>query len=151
MPERPPDPLLEASTVRWMQMGIVVMVALVLAFPIYRLFEPSNRDDAAAARTANLANQGRDLYEVNCAACHGLGTLVGVAPVLNSVQFLSSVEDVQIRQLTAVGIPGTQMSAYLLDFGGPLTVEQIRAIATYLRSLEPTAPDVPGWRDPAGL
>ncbi len=42
-------------------------------------------------------------------------------------------------------MPGTQMSAYSLDFGGPLTLEQIEALTTYLRSLEPDAPSVPDW------
>jgi hypothetical protein len=38
------------------------------------------------------------------------------------------------------------MGAYSLDFGGPLTLEQITAITTYLRSLEEDAPDDPDWR-----
>ena len=85
-----------------------------------------------------------------CAACHGDSGLGGTAPALNSQQFLTAANDDQIRSLTAVGVPGTQMSAYSLDFGGPLTLEQINALATYLRSLEPDAPDNLDWREPLG-
>jgi hypothetical protein len=43
------------------------------------------------------------------------------------------------------------MGAYSLDFGGPLTSEQIEAITTFLRAWEEGAPDVENWRDPLGL
>jgi hypothetical protein len=39
------------------------------------------------------------------------------------------------------------MSAYSQDHGGPLTSEQIKALAVYLRSWEATAPDRPDWRE----
>ena len=48
--------------------------------------------------------------------------------------------------LIAGGVPGTEMPAWSLAFGGTLTDEQIRQITTYLRSLEPNAPSVPTWR-----
>jgi hypothetical protein len=42
------------------------------------------------------------------------------------------------------------MAAYSLDFGGPLTSEQVQSIVSYLRSLEADAPDRPDWRDMVG-
>jgi hypothetical protein len=39
------------------------------------------------------------------------------------------------------------MSAYSLDYGGPLTSEQIKALTTFVRSWEEDAPDRPDWRD----
>ena len=44
------------------------------------------------------------------------------------------------------GVSGTEMPAWGLDYGGTFTDEQVRQVVTYLRSLEPTAPSVPGWR-----
>jgi hypothetical protein len=38
------------------------------------------------------------------------------------------------------------MPAWSLDFGGPLTDEQIRQLVAYLRSLQSSSPDVPNWR-----
>lgn len=44
MAERPPDPELERSTNCAMAWGFVVMVLMVLVFPVYRFYVPSNRD-----------------------------------------------------------------------------------------------------------
>lgn len=151
MPERPPDPALEESTNTWMTWGVVIMGLMVLIFPIYRLYEPSSRESARETHIASLAEQGQSTYGLNCASCHGVDGEGGIGPALNSIQFLESATDEQIDSLIAVGVPGSQMSAYSLDFGGPLTSEQINAITTFLRSLEETAPDVPDWRDPLGL
>ena len=150
MPERPPDPELEASTNRWMQVGLVVMVLFILAFPAYLIYEPSGREDAKAEHLASLIEQGDSLFATNCAACHGETGLGGIAPALNSEQFLTSANDVQIATLIAVGVPGSAMSAYSLDHGGPMTSAQIDAMTTYLRSLEETAPDNPQWRSMIG-
>ncbi len=150
MPERPPDPDLEASTNKWMQWGLVLMVIMVLAFPIYRITEPDRRADAAEDRQTELAAQGEELFALTCSGCHGPEARGGAtAPTLNAKEFLQSAVDEQIESLIATGVPGTPMSAYSLDFGGPLTQEQIVALTTYLRSLEEDAPSVPEWRDGA--
>lgn len=150
MAERPPDPTLEESTNKWMQAGFVIMVLMVLVFPVYRIYEPSAREDARAEHVASLASQGEGIYQLNCAACHGASGEGGIGPALNSKGFLQSATDEQIALLVAVGVPGSQMNAYSIDFGGSLTSEQIDAVTTYLRSLEPDAPDVPDWRNPGG-
>lgn len=145
MPERPPNPHLEASTDKWMTWGLVLMAIMVLAFPVYRIAEPNRRAVAAEARSTELADQGADLFALTCAACHGNEGGGGIsAPTLNAKEFLQFVTDEQIASLTAVGVPGSEMSPYSLDFGGPFTQEQIVALTTYLRSLEENAPSVPG-------
>lgn len=148
MPERPHDQYLEASTDKWMQWGLVLMAIMVLAFPIYRLTEPDRRAEAADDRATELAAQGEDLFALTCAACHGAEGRGGLtAPTLNAKEFLQFATDDQITSLTATGVPGSEMSPYSLDFGGPFTQEQIVALTTYLRSLEEEAPSVPDWRD----
>jgi len=147
MPERPYDDGLEQSTNTWMKWGLVLIALAVIAFPAYRLYEPGSREDADLALQASQALQGEHLFALNCAACHGADGLGGIGPALNSEQFLTSADE-QIRQLIAVGVPGSQMSAYLLDFSGPMTLEEIDSVAVYLRTLEEDAPDFPGWRDP---
>lgn len=148
MPERPPDENLEHSTNHWMRWGLILLALAILAFPAYRLYEPANREASREALLTSLAQQGEHIFALNCAACHGGDGLGGIGPALNSEQFLTIANDEQIGALIAVGVPGTEMSAYSLDFGGPLTLEQINAVTTYLRSLEEEAPDFPGWRDP---
>lgn len=151
MPERPPDPQLEQSTNRWMLWGFGLMIAMVVIFPVYRFYEPANREDARDAQTSSLAEQGAAIYSLDCASCHGAEGEGGVGPALNSQQFLTGADDDQISAIIAVGVPGSQMAAYSLDFGGVLTSEQIRALTTYLRSLEETAPDRPDWREVPGV
>ena len=97
-----------------------------------------------------MAAEGENVWGFNCASCHGLNGEGLSAPALNSEQFLQSATDDQTRNLVAVGIPGSQMSAYSLDFGGPLTSEQIKSVATFIRSWEPDAPDRPDWREAFG-
>ncbi len=142
------DPELEASTNRWMTWGSVLLFLFVLAFPLYRVMQPARLAAAQAALDAELADQGAQIYASNCAQCHGIEGGGGIGPALNSKDFLASVSDEQIEQLVATGIPGSLMVAYGLDFGGPLTQAQIRAVVKYLRSFEEVAPEFPEWRTP---
>ncbi|MGA7269966.1 MAG: c-type cytochrome [Acidimicrobiia bacterium] len=141
------DPGLEASTRRWMWAGIVLMGLFVLAFPLYRVYEPSARAQARQRQEAALAADGHNLFEDNCSSCHGKQGEGVDAPALNSKQFLDNVTQDQVESIIAHGIPGSEMVAWSLDYDGPLTAEQINAIGTYLISLRPDAPDRPDWRD----
>jgi mono/diheme cytochrome c family protein len=144
------DPELQASTDKWMRWGVVLMGALVLAFPLYRWTEPAARDDARAKQLSALAVDGQALYTQNCSSCHGVDGEGGSGPALNSKQFLSVSSDAQVEHLVSVGVPGTLMAAWSQDFAGSLTIQQIRALAVYLRSWEDGAPDVPDWRKCCG-
>lgn len=144
------DEELDRSTNRVMALGGVLMLLMVLAFPFYRLYEPNARDAARETHIESLIDQGSSIWEFNCSSCHGPNGEGITAPALNSQQFLQSATNEQIEGLVAVGVPGTQMSAYSLDFGGPLTLEQIKAVVTFIRSWEPDAPDREDWREPAG-
>ncbi|MBT8192525.1 MAG: c-type cytochrome [Acidimicrobiia bacterium] len=146
MPMRPDDPELEESTDRWLKWGAGLLFLLALAFPLYRFLEPGRRADAREQLTANLAAQGREIFVSSCVACHGINGEGVDAPALNSQQFLTATADEQVIGLISVGVPGSGMSAYSLDFGGPMTSEQIKAVSVYLRSLEEEAPDRPDWR-----
>lgn len=144
------DDELEQSTNQWMAVGAGLLITMALVFPFYRWYEPAARDDARTEQVANLAAEGENVWSFNCASCHGLNGEGGTAPALNSTEFLQSATDDQIQLLVSVGIPGTQMSAFSLDHGGPLTSEQIKSVVTFIRSWEPDAPDRPDWRDMVG-
>ncbi len=112
--------------------------------------EPSLRKDAKRAQTTSYTDIGHQIFAANCAQCHGKdATGGGSAPTLNSSQFLKSTSNDQIFALVSGGVSGTEMPAWSLDYGGTFTDEQVRQVVTYLRSLEPTAPSVPGWRQGA--
>lgn len=144
-----PDPAVEARTVRWQWAGVIVFALLVAAFPVYRAVEAGRRDEARTERQAALVSMGREIWGNNCASCHGADGIsdeVGT-PSLNAQQFLTEATDEQIHHVVAAGVPGTEMPAWWVDFGGALTDEQIRAAVAYIRSWEVTAPDLPGWRN----
>ncbi len=149
--ERPTPPpfepaALDRSLNRYLAVGLVFMVVLIAGFAAYRVREPSLRKDAQASQLASYRSIGGQLFDTNCSGCHGTGAVGGSAPVLNSQEFLTNTTDLQISNLIAGGLPGTEMPAWSLAFSGTLTDEQIHQITTYLRSLEPSAPSVPTWR-----
>ena len=133
-----------------MAWGLVFMALLLIGFVAYRVREPGLRRSATRAQTTSYTTIGKQLFSANCAQCHGnAGTGGGSAPTLNSSQFLKSTSNQQIIALVSGGVSGTAMPAWGINYGGTFTDEQILQVATYLRSLEPTAPSVPGWRQGA--
>jgi mono/diheme cytochrome c family protein len=144
------DPALARSTRHWQQTGALLLTALVLAFPVYKVVETGRRTDALTSQNAALVTQGHSLWGTNCTSCHGVSGEGGSAPALNSQQFLQNVSDKQMQDIIAGGIPGTAMPAWWNEYGGPLTAQQIQALVTYLRSWEKKAPSVPDWRTPHG-
>jgi mono/diheme cytochrome c family protein len=84
------DTELEKSTNRVTVWGVVLMVALAAAFPLYRWVEPTGRTDARAQQLESLAEQGGDLWSISCSSCHGLAGEGLTAPALNSTQFRQS-------------------------------------------------------------
>jgi mono/diheme cytochrome c family protein len=137
---------LQRSLDRYLTWGLAFMVVLILAFPVYRLREPTLRADAKASQQQLYERTGGQLFGTNCASCHGAAATGGTAPTLNSKQFLTASSDNQMALIITGGVTGTSMSAWSLDYGGSLTSEQIRQLVTYLRTLEPNAPSVPDWR-----
>ena len=150
--ERPrPEPFepsrLERSLDRYLLVGLVFMVVLIVGFVSYRVREPSLRAAAARTQSVEYTKIGGQLFAASCAECHGENASGGgIAPTLNSKQFLATTSDTQIQALIAGGVSGTQMPAWSLDFGGTLTDEQVQQVVTYLRSLAAHAPNVPNWR-----
>jgi mono/diheme cytochrome c family protein len=149
--ERPTPPpfepaVLDRSLNRYLAVGLLFMVVLIAGFAAYRLREPSLRKDAQASQLASYQSIGGQLFDTNCSGCHGRAAVGGSAPVLNSQEFLTNTTDLQISNLIAGGVPGTEMPPWSLAISGTLTDEQIHQITTYLRSLEPSAPSVPTWR-----
>lgn len=140
------DPELERSTNKVMAVGVVLMIALALAFPLYLSVEPDSREQSRKENVNSLATEGEAIWGFNCSSCHGAEGEGVTAPALNSKQFLQSATDDQMTLLISVGIPGSQMSAFSQDHGGPLTSEQIKAVVAHVRSWEDKAPDVPDWR-----
>jgi len=148
MNDRPEQAELEESTRTWMLVGAILMGLFVAVFPLYRLYEPAQRTEAREDQLSFLAAQGEEIYVGECAGCHGAAGAGGIGPALGAKNFLESVDNEQLAQLIGLGVPGTQMGPYSIDNGGPMTSEEIRSLATYLRSLEEDAESNPLWQTP---
>ncbi|HFC08788.1 MAG TPA: c-type cytochrome [Chloroflexi bacterium] len=82
---------------------------------------------------------GEQLFAQNCSFCHGPnGQGTRRAPALNVKGYLESTSDLALQQIITNGVPGTAMPAW----GTRLTEAEIQAIVGYIRSWEPTAPEV---------
>jgi mono/diheme cytochrome c family protein len=82
------------------------------------------------------------LYARNCSGCHGQTGRLGAARALNDPVYLAVVPPERVRQVIAVGVPGTAQPAFALSAGGPLTDQQIEVL---VRGMEER------WRRPDAL
>jgi PQQ-dependent dehydrogenase (methanol/ethanol family) len=90
----------------------------------------------SAQQPGAAADQGRQLFEKACTACHGQNAKGGRGPDLTGKLNRGALES-EIVQNIVVGIPGTQMPAF------PMPLENARSIVAYLRSLKEGGPDIP--------
>jgi len=84
-----------------------------------------------------LEAHGAELYARMCAVCHGAtgeGYKADQATALSQQDFLASVSDEFLGTAIAEGRPGTPMSAWYSERGGPLQADDIRALMAFLRS-----------------
>ncbi len=82
---------------------------------------------------------GSELYTASCANCHGpTGEGSQRAPSLNVRSYLAETPDAALQQIITLGVPETSMPAW----GDRLIEAQIQAIVGFIRSWEPTAPEV---------
>jgi cytochrome c oxidase cbb3-type subunit 3 len=79
------------------------------------------------------------LYEQNCAGCHGVEGKGGAAIALANPVFLAIADNNVIRRTASNGVPGTPMPAFAQSAGGMLTDKQIDALVRGIRSW--TKPD----------
>lgn len=95
-------------------------------------------DDEIRALVAYLlaperAGPGREVYQQQCASCHGdQGGRIPAAP-LNSRQFIDKRSDQDLAKAIAEGKGA--MPAYGQAKGGALTEAQVAAVVTYVRAL----------------
>jgi mono/diheme cytochrome c family protein/rhodanese-related sulfurtransferase len=104
----------------------------------------------AAVSSPSAESGGSPLFERYCALCHGkaaVGYAADNASQLQNPTFLRTASDQFLRVAITRGRPGTPMSAFGSEHGGPLDSKQIEQLIAYLRSLDDGAPiDVHGRR-----
>lgn len=151
-PERAAQVVRQSSNARWV--GFLAVVVVVLFVAIYWFYElglpgglsqPRLGVDGAeiAAQQVTAVERGYNVYEANCARCHGEKGEGGIGPVLNrqdklfahlNADYLENILKVGGRY--ACGDPASLMPIWS-DEGnppGPLNYRQIEELIAFLRA-----------------
>jgi mono/diheme cytochrome c family protein len=156
-----PDEVLEGKRLERVQLyGVLLLVVIVIGLPLYWVFEPSRQAGATEGMEERFARWGSALFETtanqgfNCAGCHGgmkanggtapytitdpvtqqVRAVNWYAPALNTVFYRFSEDEV--TYILTYGRPGSPMSAWGLDGGGPMNAQQIETLIAYLKSIQ---------------
>jgi cbb3-type cytochrome c oxidase subunit III len=120
--------------------GLALTLLILLGFAAYLFLEDTRVAEAAEDLAYERLQHGREVYNEQCASCHGSQGEGGVGTILNSKTLLQKTHDDRFFSVIRSGVPSTEMPAWSVDFGGPLTDEDIRSTVAYIRSWEDTAP-----------
>lgn len=127
---------------RYLIFGLALTLLIMVGFGYYIITENSRMEAAAATFEDERIHHGREIYTEQCATCHGNQGEGGVGTALNNKALLKNTFDEVFFSVIRSGVPSTQMPAWSVDFGGPLTDEDIRSVVAFIRAWEPTAPEI---------
>lgn len=155
------DETLEGSRLtRVLGIGVVLLVVITIALPLYWILEPNRQAGAQQAQDDIFVEWGSRLFAAtadggfNCAGCHGgmsgsggvaaynlTDTTTGEvrpvnwsAPALNTI-FYRFDED-EVRFILVYGRPFSPMSPWGVEGGGPMNDQQIDTLIAYLQSIQ---------------
>ena len=148
-PERAAGIVRQSASARWVGFLAVTIVALfVIAYYFYELGAPGGLTESrlsaeTEAQEVTAVERGYNVYQANCARCHGANGEGGIGPALNrqdklfahlSEEYLRNILEVGGRY--ACGNPNSQMPVWA-DTGnppGPLNYRQIDELIAFLRA-----------------
>ena len=120
---------------------VVVLLGLIMAGGLYSVVAPRSPAQADAS-TADQVENGRQLFLVGCASCHGknaegIKTKTGgnLGPSLIGVG--AAAVDFQVG---TGRMPAVQTGAQIIPHDVLYTEEQIQALSAYIASLSPGPP-----------
>jgi mono/diheme cytochrome c family protein/plastocyanin len=146
-PERAAKIVRQSGNARWIAFLAVSIVALfVIVYYFYELGAPfglstPRLDQQAAVQQVTSIERGYNLFEANCARCHGAQGQGGIGPVLNdqaklfahlTPQYIKNVLTVGGRYVC--GNPNSLMPVWADTNGGPLNYIQIQALIDFIRA-----------------
>ncbi len=125
-------------------LGTVFVLAIILVFGLISALQPAQMLSTAYALEAEAVERGDEVYEHDCATCHGEhGEGVrNSGPALKTKEFLSEATDAVIFNTINDGRPGTSMPAWGQARGGPYNPQVVEDLVTFIRAWEPGAPSV---------
>jgi mono/diheme cytochrome c family protein len=155
------DETLEGPRLERVQLlGVIMLAIIVVALPLYWIFEPSRQAGAQEGWDNRFASWGSQLFAstadggFNCAGCHGGMAGVGgeapftvtdpftqevqavnwKAPAVNTVYY--KFDESEVRFILNYGRPFSPMSPWGLVGGGPMNTQQIDNLLAYMKSIQ---------------
>lgn len=155
------DEVLEGPRLERVQLlGILFLVVVTIALPLYWVLEPNRQAEAKFGFEKRFASWGSSLFAptaeggYNCAGCHGgMNATGGVAaysvtdpttgevkavswkaPALNTVLYRYSEDEV--RFILNYGRPFSPMSAWGTIGGGPMNEQSVQTLIDYMKSIQ---------------
>jgi mono/diheme cytochrome c family protein len=122
--------------------GLLLTLLIIAGLSYYGLVESQRLGNAQQKITQERIARGEEIYHQQCASCHGAQGEGGVGPALNNRTLLKSTYDNAFFSVIRAGVPNTQMPAWGIEFGGPLTDEDVRDAVAFIRHWEATAPEI---------
>ena len=145
---------------RVLGIGVILLVVITIALPLYWILEPERQAGAQEAKEEQFIEWGSRLFAptadggFNCAGCHGgmsasggaaeynlTNTTTGevravnwVAPALNTI--LYRFDESEVKFILVYGRPFSPMSPWGVDGGGPMNDQQIDTLIAYLASIQ---------------
>lgn len=122
--------------------GLVMTVLVIAGLALYSFRETTRLASAAEEFSQERVARGEEIFAAQCSTCHGAEGQGGSGPALKNRTILQNTLDNVFFSVIRSGVPGTQMPAWSVEFGGPLTDEDVHDLVALLRSWEPTAPEI---------
>lgn len=146
-PERAAGIVRQSASARWV--GLLASIVVILFIVIYWFYElgaplglsTPRLDQQAEFQQVIAIERGYNLYQANCARCHGEQGEGGIGPLLNDdAKLFVHLSEPYLRTVMAVGgryVCGNTasiMPVWLDANGGPLNYIQVEELIAYMRS-----------------